>query len=117
MHTIPTPLPVTVTVIVMEWAIVPLTPVTCSVKVPTVVPVTVRVAVPDPVTLVGVKVAVSCGGTVTVRETTEENPLRDVTVIDDVPEVFGEIAMLLGFADSEKSGTGVPVTERAIEAL
>lgn len=116
-HTTPTALPVTVTETVTEWAIDPLTPVTVTVKVPEVLPVTVNVAVPDPVIRVGVMVAVTCVGNVTVRETTDENPLIGATVIEDVPEVLGEITMLVGLADNEKSGGDVPVTVRAMDAV
>lgn len=116
-HTTPTELPLTVTVTDTEWAIDPLTPVTVTTKVPAMLPVNVSVAVPDPVIVVGVIVAVSCVGNVTVSETVEENPLIEATVIVDVPEVPGAIATLLGLAESEKSGNAGPVMVSAIDAV
>ena len=67
------------------WESDPLVPVTITVKVPTVVDVQDRVAVPDPVTLLGVIVLqVIPAGTVSVRATEPENPLTPVTVIVEV---------------------------------
>ncbi len=64
-----------------------LVPVTVRVKVPAVVELHETVAVPDPVTLVGViapQVNPACG--VSLRLTTPANPLRAVTVIVEVAE-------------------------------
>lgn len=55
-----------------------------------------RVAVPDPVTLVGVSVQVNPAGTVSVRATAPAKPFCPVTVIVDVIEAptvpEGEVA-------------------------
>ncbi|SRR6266480_4533381 len=107
MHT--TPAPVTVTGIVIEWAIDPITPVIITENAPDELPVTVSVAVPEPVMLAGVIVALIPDGAVTVRETIPENPLRAVAVMVEVPDVLGAIVMLEGLAVKEKSG--VPALE------
>jgi hypothetical protein len=70
----------------------------------------VRVAVPEPVTLVGVTDAVSPEEGALVRETTLLNPFIAVTVIVEVPEDPVEIVMVDGLAVSEKSGIVVPKT-------
>ena len=62
-------------------------PVTDRVKVPAVVELQDTVAVPDPVTLVGVIAPhVSPVAGVSVRETTPANPLRAVTVMVEVAD-------------------------------
>jgi hypothetical protein len=65
------------------------------------------VAVPEPVTLVGVNAPhVSPAGTVSVRLTTPVNPFTAVTVIVDVPEEPTSIwAGLTAVADMVKSTT------------
>jgi len=109
-----TPSPVTVTGIVIEWAIDPLTPVIITENAPDELPVTVSVAVPEPVMLAGVMVALIPDGAVTVRETIPENPLRAVAVMVEVPEAPGAIVRLEGVAEMEKSGTPVPETVTVI---
>ena len=94
----------TVTGTVTEWAMTPLVPVTWTEKLPEEVPVTVSVAVPEPVMLVGFIVAVIPDDAVVVSETIPVKPLRDVTVIVDVPEVLGATVMPVGLAEREKSG-------------
>src|SRR5205807_4039722 len=101
--------PVIVTGIVIEWVMDPLTPVTCTENAPAELPVTVSVAVPEPVILAGLIVAVMEADAVGVRETTPEKPLREATVMVEVPEEPGANVMLDGLADKEKSG--VPVLE------
>lgn len=65
----------------------PLVPVTVSTYVPATVAEQETVAVPEPVTLVGLIVPqVRPAGTVSVRDTTPENPLRAVTVIVEVAD-------------------------------
>src|SRR5207247_9007472 len=102
MHT--TPAPVTVTRIVIEWAIDPLTPVIITENAPDELPVTVSVAVPEPVMLAGVIVALIPDGAVTVRETIPENPLRGVAVMVEGPDVLGAIVMLEGLTVREEWG-------------
>jgi len=75
---------------------------------------TVSVAVLEPVTLVGLMIAPMPGEGVTVKETTPENPLSEVTVIVEVPEAPGAIIRLEGVAEMEKSGTPVPETVTVI---
>jgi hypothetical protein len=104
------PAVVTVTEMEIEWAIDPLMPVICTENVPAELPVTVSVAVPEPVMVAGLIVALSPDGTATLRETTPENPLSDVTLIVEVPEEPRESTMLEGLADKPKSGLPVPVT-------
>jgi hypothetical protein len=104
------PAEVTVTGMLIECDIDPLTPVTCTENVPDVLPVTVRVAVPEPVTLVGLIVAVIPDDAVTVRDTIPENPLSAVTIIVEETEEPGENVMLEGLADKEKSGGAAVLT-------
>ncbi len=74
----------------------------------------VRVAVPEPVMLVGFMTAPIPLEWVRVSETVPENPLTEVTVIVEVPEAPGEIVRLVGAAEMEKSGTPVPETVTVI---
>jgi hypothetical protein len=75
-------------------------PVTVTTNVPLAVAVHDSVLVPDPVTLVGVKVQVMpvAGDEVAVSETTPANPLTAVTVIVEVPAWFTLTATLVGLA-------------------
>ena len=123
MQTTPTVVLVTVTGTTTEWVIDPLVPVTSAENVPDEDPVAVSVAVPDPVTNVGLIEAVIPDDAVTVSVTWLVKPLRAVTVIVEVPEVLGAIVMLDGLEDSEKSGFApldtvtVTVVECDIELL
>lgn len=81
----------------------------CKENAPDDLPVTVSVVVPEPVTLVGVMVALIPDEAVTAKETTPANPLREVTVMVEIPEELEANVMLEGLADREKSG--VPVLE------
>ena len=77
----------TVKVAVAEWDRVPLVPVTVSVYVAAIVELHETVAVPEPVTLVGVIAPqVRLAGTVSVRLTTPANPFTAVIVIVEVAE-------------------------------
>ncbi len=78
-----------------------------TVKVPLTVAVQDRVEVPDPVTLVGVRVHVMpvVGLIAAVRLTTPANPLTAVTVIVDVPAWLTLTATLVGLAAIVKSCT------------
>jgi hypothetical protein len=80
-------------------------PVTVTVKVPLTVGVHESVEVPEPVTLVGVRVHVMpvVGLVVAVRLTTPANPLTAVTVIVEVPAWFTFTLTLIGFAAIVKS--------------
>jgi len=93
------------------WNRVPLVPVTVTVKLPLVVAVQDRVALPEPVILVGVppQVIPVLGDTVAVRPTTPPNPLTEVTVIVDVPAWSTLTATLVGLAERVKS-TAVRMT-------
>lgn len=103
MHTTPTAVPVIVTVTVTVWVIDPLVPVTWRENVPEEDPLTSNVAVPEPEILVGLRLAVMPGGTVTVNDTAPENPLMEVIVMVEVPDEPGEMAIVDGVADMEKS--------------
>jgi hypothetical protein len=85
---------------------VPLVPVTVTVYAPAL-PVHERVEVPEPVTLVGVRVQVKpvAGDTVAVRLTTPLKPWSAVTVIVDVPAVPAITVTLVGLAAMVKSCT------------
>jgi hypothetical protein len=85
---------------------VPLVPVTVTVYTPCD-PLQDRVEVPDPVTLVGVRVQVKpvAGETVAVRETIPLNPFRAVTVIVEVPEAPARTVTVAGLAAIVKSWT------------
>ena len=77
-----------------------LVPVTVTANEPLVVELQVKVAVPDPVTLLGVSAPqVSPDGTVSVRLTVPANPLSAVMVIVEVPELgsatVGEVAAIV----------------------
>ena len=65
------------------------------------------VEVPEPVTLVGVRVQVNpeAGETVAVRLTTPANPLTAVTVIVEVPAVPTVVVTVVGLAAIVKSWT------------
>jgi hypothetical protein len=64
-----------------------------------------RVEVPEPLTLVGVRVHVRpvAGDTAAVRLTVPVKPWRAVTVIVDVPAVPASVATEVGLADIVKS--------------
>ena len=66
-----------------------------------------NVLVPEPVTLVGVRVQVKpvAGETVAVRETIPLNPFRAVTVIVEVPAVPAFTLTVVGLAAIVKSWT------------
>ena len=89
---------------VAEWDRVPLAPVTVTVYDPAD-PLQESVEVPEPVTLVGVRVQVKpVGGLMLgVRLTTPTNPLSAVTVIVEVPETPAKTVALIGLAAIVKS--------------
>lgn len=76
-------------------------PVIVTVYVPVIVELHVRVAVPEPVTELGVIAPqVKLAGIASVRVTIPENPLRPVTVMVDVAELptgtdAGEVAAIV----------------------
>ena len=78
-----------------------LVPVIVSVKVPALVELQDTVAVPEPVTLLGVMAPqASPAGTVSVRDTTLENPFSPVTVIVEVADwpaftAAGDVALMV----------------------
>ncbi len=74
-------------------------------NVPGVVPETVRVAVPEPVTLAGLIVAVRPADGVAVRATTPAKPLTAVTVIVEVPVPPVVMLIVVGLAAMVKSWT------------
>ena len=87
-----------------------LVPVTVSAKLPAVVELQETVAVPDPVTLVGViapQVRPAAG--VSVRPTTPAKPLRAVTVMVEVAEdpAFTAIGELAAIVKSTKLNVAV----------
>jgi hypothetical protein len=86
---------------------VPLVPVTVTTKLPLVVAVHDRVEVPEPVTLVGVRVHVMpvAGLLVEAKLTTPANPFTAVTVIVEVPAWLTLTATLVGLATIVKSCT------------
>lgn len=83
------------------WASEPLVPVTVRTYVPATVALQETVAVPEPVTLVGVMAPqVRPAGTVSVRETTPANPFTAVTVRVDAADwpaltAAGEVAAIV----------------------
>jgi hypothetical protein len=78
---------VTVNVALVEWLKVPLVPVIVRVYVAAIVELQETVAVPEPVTLVGlIAPQVRFAGTVSVRLTVPANPLTAVTVIVEVAD-------------------------------
>jgi hypothetical protein len=83
-----------------------LVPVTVTVYAPAE-PLHDRVEVPEPVTLVGVRVQVSpvAGDTAAVRLTTSLNPWTAVTVIVEVPDAPARTVTLVGLAAIVKSWT------------
>ena len=95
---------------VAECDKVPLVPVTVTVKVPLVVAVHDRVEVPEPVTLVGLRVQVIPLRLIaSVRLTAPVNPLTDVIVIVDIPAWSTLTATLVGVAERVRS-TAVRMT-------
>jgi len=81
-------------------------PVTVTVKVPLVVAVHDRVEIPEPVTLVGLRVQVIPLRLIaSVRLTAPVNPLTAVIVIVDGPAWFTFTATLVGLAATAKSCT------------
>jgi len=82
-------------------------PVTVTVNVPLADGVHDKVLVPEPVTLVGVKVQVMpvAGDEVAVSETTPAKPLTAVTVIVEVPAWPTVTDTLVGLAEIVKSCT------------
>jgi hypothetical protein len=64
----------------------------------------VRVAVPEPVTVVGSMDVLIPAGLLVVKETVPENPLSDVTVMVEVPEDPAARVRLPGLALMKKSG-------------
>lgn len=80
----------------------PLVPVTIMVNVPPVVKVHESVEVPEPVTLVGVKVHAALFA---VRLTTPAKPLRPVMVMVEVPAAFTLTVTVVGLAAIVKSRT------------
>ncbi len=98
---------VTVTVTVAECEREPPVPVTVTAKVLTVLPEQFKVEVPEPVTLVGVRVQVRpvAGDMLEVRDTTPLKPLTAVTVTVDVPEPGATKLKLVGLAEIVKSCT------------
>ena len=109
---------VTCSDIVVEWVRLPLVPVMVMVNVPVCVPpplpVNVSVDVPDPpVTLAGLKVAVTPEGSVLVEsETVPVNPLSEPIVIVVVAEPLLDICRLVGDALMLKSPVPGAVTVR-----
>jgi hypothetical protein len=103
------PAEVTMTGTLIEWAIVPLTPVICTENAPDELPETVSIAVPEPVMVAGLMMTVIPDEALTVSDTTPENALREFTVMVEVPEEPEPNVILDGLADKEKSG--VPVLE------
>jgi hypothetical protein len=92
---------VTVNVALVEWLKVPLVPVIVRVYVAAMVELQATVAVPEPVTLVGlIAPQVRFAGTVSVRLTVPANPLTAVTVtveVADTPALTaaGEVAAIV----------------------
>jgi hypothetical protein len=93
-----------VKVTVAEWDRVPLAPVTVTVYDP-VEPLQESVEVPEPATLVGVRVQVKpvVGLMLEVRLTTPANPSSGATVIVEVPDAPPRTAALIGLAAIVKS--------------
>lgn len=93
-------------VAVAECVSAPLVPVTVTVYVPAM-PEHERVDVPEPVTLVGVRVQVSpvVGLMLDAMFTIPLNPLRAVTVIVEVPAAPALTVAIVGFAEVVKSWT------------
>jgi hypothetical protein len=84
------------------WDREALVPVTVTMNVPVVAKVHERVEVPEPVTLVGLRVHAAL---LAVRLTTPANPLTAVTVIVEVPAWLTLTATLVGLAAIVKSWT------------
>ena len=97
----------TLNVTVVLWDSAPFVPVTVTTKLPLLVAVQERVEVPEPVTLVGVRVPVMpvAGLLVDVKLTTPANPLTAVTVIVEVPAWLTLTGTLVGLAAIVKSWT------------
>ncbi len=107
-------LPLTVTVMVAEWDLELLVPVTTMVKLPGVVELTVRVDVPDPpeisVMLPGLREAVGPDGeTAADSETVPAKPLRLCSAIVDVAEEPAVKLSDVGLAAMVKSEEAVTV--------
>ncbi len=81
----------------------PLDPVTVAEKVPTEEGVHVRVDVPEPTTLVGLRVHVNPAAGVDVRETVLEKPFTGLMVMVEEPDVPLLIGTLVGNAVIAKS--------------
>lgn len=77
-------------------------PVTATEKVPPEANVHISVAVPEPVTLLGV---MEHWLMLEVSDTTPVNPLIAMTVIVELPAVFGNVATVVGLANIWKSTT------------
>jgi len=91
-------------VTVVEWDRVPLVPVTVTVYDPAD-PLQESVEVPEPVTLVGVRMQVKpvAGLMLGVKLTAPANPSSAVTVIVEVPEAPARTVALIGLAAIVKS--------------
>jgi hypothetical protein len=89
--------------------------VTLTRYVPGVREVTDSIEVPEAVTLVGFKVAVSPEGDATDSVTTPVNELTAPILIDPVPELPAVIVIVAGVAVIVKSGAPVTTTETMIE--
>ena len=102
---------VTVKVTVAVCESVPLAPVTVIVKLPVADPLQDRVEVPEPATLVGLRVQVRPveGEIVSVNATAPVKPFVPVTVIVDVPGEPTAVLTFVGAATRVKSGAGVAV--------
>ena len=92
---------------VVLWDRVPVVPVTVTTKLPLTVAVQDRVEVPEPVTLVGVRVQVMpvAGLLLEVKLTTPVKPLTAATVMVDVPAWLMLTATVVGLAAIVKSWT------------
>jgi hypothetical protein len=89
--------------------------VTLTRYVPGVREVTDSIEVPEAITLVGFKVAVSPEGDATDSVTTPVNELTAPILIDPVPELPAVIVIVAGVAVIVKSGAPVTTTETMIE--
>jgi hypothetical protein len=91
----------TVKIAVAEWESVPLVPVTVNMYVPATLELHETVAVPGAVKLLGeIEAQLRPDGTVSVRVTVPLNPLRELTVIDEVAGIVastgpGVVAVML----------------------
>jgi len=105
-----------VSVTVVEWLKLPLVPVMVSVRFPTLALLptfTVSVEVPEPVTEVGLKLALTRDpNPLTLRFTVPANPFTAVMVTVYWPEEFLLTVRVDGDAEIVKSGTGAGFTTR-----